>query len=216
MPNIRVLIADDHPLLRNALRSCIEDEPDLMIVAEVENGQDAIRHVIALNPDVAVIDLFMPVVDGIQVVTQILRVNPAAHLMIFTSSTEEDRVAEAIQAGALGYLIKDSGRDEILKAIREVSHGRSYLSPVVAVHLANHLRQKRLTDSQPNMDALTPREIFILNLVGEGASNPDIARQLQIGETTVRTHIHNILQKMGLENRAQLLMAILKQKSKIK
>lgn len=211
---IRILIADDHPLIRDALRACIEDEADMLIVAEVETGQNVILKAQELELDVIILDLYLPDLDGISVLKQILAINPEFHVLFFTSSTEDDKVALAIQSGALGYLIKDSQRAEIIAAIRDVSQGRSYLSSTVAAKLANGLRQQRASTPQSTRDRLTNREEDILALVGQGASNLEIASQLNISETTVRTHIHNILQKMGLENRAQLVMHILRQKTK--
>lgn len=211
---IRVLIVDDHPLMRTALRTIIEDEVDLQIVAEVDNGKDAVIQTLALSPDVAIVDLYIPIVEGVQVIEQITSANPETHALVLTSSIAEEKVAEALLAGALGYLLKDSDRDEILYAIREVSQGRTYLSSNAATKLANNLRHKQASQAARLVEPLTPREQEILDLVSAGASNADIARNLQIGETTVRTHIHNILHKMGFESRSQLMMHLLNQKSR--
>lgn len=210
---IRVLIVDDHPLMRTALRTIIEDEVDMTLVAEIDNGKDAVIQTLALSPDVAVIDLFIPLLDGVQVIEQIAAANPETHTLVLTSSIAEDKVEEAILAGALGYLLKDSDRDEILFAIREVSQGRAYFSQVAATKLANSLRHRQVQNPNAKVEPLTLREQEILDLISAGASNGDIARKLQIGETTVRTHIHNILHKMGFETRSQLMMYILNQKS---
>ncbi|MBK8049325.1 MAG: response regulator transcription factor [Anaerolineales bacterium] len=200
--------------MRTALRTIIEDEVDLQLVAEVDNGKDAVIQTLALNPDVAVVDLYIPVVEGMQVIEQIAAANPETHTLVLTSSIAEDKVAEAILAGALGYLLKDSDRDEILFAIREVGVGRAYLSPHAASKLANSLRQRQSQSSATTIEPLTPREQEVLDRVAAGASNTDIARDLQIGETTVRTHIHNVVQKMGFETRSQLMMHLLNQKSR--
>ncbi len=210
---IRILTADDHPLIRDALRVCIEDEADMEIVAEVVNGRDAIRAAQEHSPDVSILDLYLPDMDGIQVLENILKVQPAARVLFFTSSQEEAKVAQAIQSGALGYLLKDSQREEILRAIREVSQGRSYLSASAAGKLASSLRQNRGAGASALIEPLTQREEEILRLIEEGSSNPQIAAHLHISETTVRTHISHILQKMGLENRSQLLMQLLQRKS---
>lgn len=224
---IRVLIADDHPLMRDALRACLEDEPDIEIAAEVTNGQDAVQTALELFPEVMMIDLYLPDRDGIQVTRDILTVRPDAHIMIFTSSTDEDKVAQAIQAGALGYLIKDSPRSEILQAIHEISRGQSFLSSTAARKLANVMRQSSFLSGNAAGGAeaaggafaagerLTQREGDILALVGEGASNSEIAQKLHIGETTVRTHIAHILRKKGLKNRSELMMALLQDKRKL-
>lgn len=210
---MRVLIADDHPLMRSALRMMIEDESDLRLVAEVDNGRDAINQTLALAPDVAVIDLYIPACDGIQVITQVLAVAPDARLLILTSSVEEGKVAEAIRAGAMGYLIKDSSRTEILHAIREVGQGRIYLSSSAASKLANSMRQRQPPQSGVALNRLTPREQDILRRISAGASNADIARDLQVSQTTVRSHIHNILGKTGFESRNELVMSILSQQN---
>lgn len=211
---VNVLIADDHPLMRDALQACFEDEPDITVIAEAINGQNAVQAALTLHPDVIILDLYLPDMDGIRVLQTIIKAQPEAHILIFTSSTDEDKVAQAIQAGALGYLIKDSPRDEILQAIRDVSQGRSYLSTNVAGKLANQLRQRRSLHVKDNFEPLTQREEDILAYISTGASNADISRNLNIGETTVRTHIAHILQKMELKNRSELLMVLLQQKRK--
>jgi DNA-binding NarL/FixJ family response regulator len=214
MSLIRVLIADDHPLMRKALRTIIVDEADLELVGEVDNGQDAIAQALALRPDVIMIDLYIPLFDGIEVVKQVMAANPAAHLLVLTSSVDDTKVAEAVQAGALGYLIKDSDGPEILHAIREVGNGRGYLSPVAAAKLASGMH-KQLAQRADNLpETLTNREREILEYVRAGDSNAHIARELQIGEATVRTHIHNILRKLGFETRSQLMMYLLSQKNR--
>lgn len=214
MALIRVLIADDHPLMRRALRTIIEDEADLQLIGEADNGQDAIAQAVALHPDVVMVDLYLPLFDGIEVIKQVMAARPAAHMLVLTSSVEEDKVAEAVQAGALGYLLKDSDRPEILHAIREVSQGRAYLSPVAAAKLTSSLHRQHARRTSNLPEPLTSRECEILELISGGDSNADIARQLQIGETTVRTHVHNILRKLGFETRSQLMMYLLNQKSK--
>lgn len=214
MSNLRVLIADDHPLMRNALRTIITDEPDLDLVAEVDNGAAAVAQTLALRPDAAVIDLYLPLFDGQQVIERVLQADPTAHLLVLTSSIDEGNVTRAVLAGALGYLIKDSDRPEILHAIREVGRGRAYLSPAVAVKLANSLRQTHAPKPSADAEPLTHREQQIKEQIGAGASNADIARQLNISETTVRTHIHNILHKLGFNTRNQLMMYFLSQKGR--
>lgn len=211
---ISVLIADDHPLMREAMRACLEDEPDIKVVSEVVNGQAAVQEALTLRPDVLVIDLFLPDMDGIQALAKILKAWPGAHGLIFTSSTDEQKVVQAVQAGAQGYLIKDSPREEILLAIRQVGLGRSYFSTTATEKLASALRQAGGLSNRAFVQPLTQREEDVLALIGEGASNRDIAAKLSIEETTVRTHIFHILQKMGLNNRSELLMVLLQQKRK--
>jgi DNA-binding NarL/FixJ family response regulator len=213
---IYVLIADDHPLMRDALKACLEDEPDIMVAAEVVNGNEALQAARRLPLDVIILDLYLPDIDGIHVLQAILEDKPEARILVFTSSTDEDKIAQAIQSGALGYLIKDSPREELLHAIREVSQGHSYLSAVVAGKLASVLRQKRAANVSSVLEPLTQREENILALVRSGASNTAISRALNISETTVSTHIYHILQKMGLKNRSELLMYLLQQREGLK
>lgn len=212
MRPIQILIADDHPLLREALRGVIEDEDDLILLGEADNGLAAVEVGLNLKPDVAIIDLYMPGLDGLQVIQRLLQADPRARILVLTSATEDDKVAQAIEAGALGYLTKDARRSEIVKAIHEVSQGNSYLPPAIAARLASSLR-RRAVRPVSNGPALTGREQEVLALIAEGASNEEIATHLCIGETTVRTHLHNILQKMGFENRSQLMMHLLREKN---
>lgn len=209
---IRVIIADDHPLMRDALLACFEDDDEISVVAEVNNGQAAIRAGTTLDYDVLILDLYLPDMDGMDVLKEVLSVRPQARVLIFTSSMDEARVSQGIETGALGYMIKDAPRAEILKAVREVSAGRSYLSVTAAGKLASLLRQRRSTEETSMIEPLTEREKEILDLVRAGASNIDIAHRLHIGETTVRTHISHLLRKMGLKNRSELMMHLLQEK----
>lgn len=209
MKPIRVLIADDHPLLREALRSVIDDEDDLVLLSEVDNGLAAVEAARTLKPDVALIDLYMPGLEGMQVIQRILEDDPAAQVLVFTSASDDEKVTQALEIGALGYLIKDARRGEIVKAIHEVSQGRAYLPPAIAARLASGMR-RRAAQAAASGPELTAREQEVLDRIGAGASNEEIAAQLCIGETTVRTHLHNILQKMGFETRSQLMMHLLR------
>ena len=211
---IDVIIADDHPLMRDALQACLEDEADIRVIAEVFNGRDAVQAATSSDVDVIILDLYLPDMDGIQVLKEILKVKPAAAVLIFTSSMDEERITQALESGAMGYLIKDSPPAEIVQAIREVGQGRSFLSATAAGKLATALRQRPSTREGERIELLTSREEDILALIRAGASNLDIAQSLHIGETTVRTHIAHILRKMGLKNRSQLLMALLQQKNR--
>lgn len=209
---IKVIIADDHPLMRDALLACIEDDDGILVAAEVTNGQDAIKAASTLDYDVLILDLYLPDMDGLQVLEEVLKLRSQARVLIFTSSMDEARISQALQAGALGYLIKDAPRAEILKAVHDVAQGRSYLSVTAAGKLANLLRQQRTTDQTAMIEPLTEREEEILEFVRAGASNGEIALKLHIGETTVRTHISHLLRKMGLKNRSELMMYLLQQK----
>jgi len=203
---IRVLVVDDHPLMREALRMAIEDETDMQVIGEATNGEEAVQQAHLLAPDVTIMDLFMPRQDGLHAIAEIKSRAPDAHILALTSSTDETLVLAAIQAGVLGYLMKDSQRDELLQAIREVSRGNTFLPPQIAQKLANSVREQKKQSPAPLVEPLTDREIQVLVLVGRGASNKQIAQTLNVSEGTVRTHVHNLLGKLGLENRNQAIL----------
>ncbi len=203
---IRILVVDDHPLMREALCMAIEDETDMQVVGEAANGEDAVRQARALNPDVTVMDLFMPRQGGLEAIAQIKREDANARMIALTSSTDETMVLAAVQAGVLGYLMKDSQREELLHAIREVSRGNTFLPPAIAQKLANSVREQKKEKPAPPVEPLTDREIQVLGLIGQGTSNKEIAQLLNVSEGTVRTHVHNLLGKLGLANRNQAIL----------
>ncbi len=203
MTSLDILICDDHPLMRNALIAMVEDEADLKIVGTARDGIEASIQACALKPDVTIMDLQMPGKSGIQAINDIRAENPDAHILVLTSSTDDAMVLAAIHAGALGYLIKDAQPPEVLKAIREVACGNSYLPPTVALKLSMSLRRER---EEALVEPLTERELDVLKLVGQGASNKEIGEQLVLTEGTVRTHVHNILGKLGLKHRTQAVL----------
>jgi NarL family two-component system response regulator LiaR len=200
---IGVLVADDHPLMRDALSALVEDESDLKLVGMATNSIEAVNQAHALSPDVTVLDLIMPGKSGIDALNEIRASDPDAHILILTSSTDDAMVLSAIHAGALGYLIKDAQPPEVLKAIREVGRGNSYLPPPVALKLAQSVRRER---EDALVEPLTERELDVLKLIGQGASNKEIAETLVLSEGTVRTHVHNILGKLGLKHRTQVVL----------
>lgn len=204
-PIIRVLLADDHPLMREALVAAIEDEADMQVVGAATNGQEAVQLAQTLNPDVIVMDLFMPGMDGLHAIAEIRAHDPQARILVLTSSIDENMVVAAVQAGVLGYVLKDSQRTELLVAIREVGQGKPHLPPEVALKLANGVRRHGANAASPT-EPLTDREEEVLKLIGQGASNRDIAQKLNLTEGTVRTHVHNILGKLGLTNRNQAIL----------
>ena len=207
----RVLLADDHPLMREALRAAIEDEDDMQVVGEAANGIEAVQLAQTVCPDVIVMDLYMPGMDGLHAIAEIHARDPQAHIMVLTSSIEENMVVLAVQAGVLGYVLKDSQRTDLLEAIRRVGAGKSYLPAEVAIKLANGVRrQSQATAAQP-VEPLTERETQVLKLIGLGKSNREIANALTLTEGTVRTHVHNILGKLGLNNRNQAILYAIRQ-----
>jgi DNA-binding NarL/FixJ family response regulator len=203
---IRVLIVDDHPLMRDALSAAIGDEPDLQVIGEATNGIDAIERARALRPDVIVMDLFLPRKTGLEAIADIRATRADAPILALTSSPDDEMVLKAVQAGALGYLMKDSPRDELLCAIRAVSRGETFLPPPIARKLADALRAQHKPADAPLIEPLTERERAVLRLLGAGASNKQIAQALNVSEGTVRTHVHNVLGKLGLENRNRAIL----------
>ncbi len=203
---LRILVVDDHPLMREAICAAIEDERDMRVVAEAASGTEAVQKANSLHPDVTIMDLYLPNISGLEAITSIIAADPTARILVLTSSTDDENVLAALEAGALGYMLKDSRRLELLQAIRAVGRGDSYVSPDVAVKLANGVRRRGQTAEQPPYEPLTEREQQVLRWLGKGASNREIAQALCLTEGTVRTHVHNILGKLGLTNRHQAIL----------
>ena len=198
---IRVLIVDDHDIVREGQRALISTEPGMEVIGEARNGIEAIELADKLQPDVILLDLHMPKKDGIAASEEIKKGNPEARILVLTSFAEDDRVFAAIKAGAMGYLLKDSSPQKILKSIREVFQGITSIEPRIAKKLMREIQ--RSSDSPPTEEPLTIREMEVIRLIAEGLSNQDIAERLVISERTVRTHVTNILGKLHLANRTQ-------------
>ena len=205
--NIRIVIADDHAVVREGIRALIEITPGMQLVGEAKDGVEAILKVRAAKPDVVLLDVMMPRMDGIEAVSAIKDEMPDARIIILTSFSDDDKVLTAIRAGALGYLLKDSSPQELLQSIRDVHAGKSSLHPSVALKLINEIN--RPTSHMTNED-LTERELQILQLVAQGLSNQEISQALNISERTVGTHISNILSKLDLTNRTQAALYALR------
>lgn len=203
----RILIADDHPLMRAALRNAVESEPGLEVVGEVDNGQAAVEMYSSSHPNVVLMDLFMPVMDGIEAIETIILQEPSARILAITSSNEDEKVVAAIRAGALGYLLKDATRERLVEGIKTVAEGKRYLPPEIGEKLA-----RGLFSESRKTNPLTRREQEVLELLGKGLSNAAIAKQLFLSNSTVRVHIYNILDKLGLEDRNQAVIYAAKTK----
>ena len=207
---IRILIADDHAIVREGLRGLIAGEPDMELVAEAADGLVALQLARALQPDVILLDLLMPRQDGLTTLRQIKQENPAARILVLTSFAEDERVLAAINEGALGYLLKDAATEELLQAIRDVAQGRAFLSSQLAVKVMRELGQPPAYFSTPTK-RLTRRELELLRLLAHGLTNQDIASRLSISENTVARHINSILGKLNLANRTQAALYALRQ-----
>ncbi|MGH2435454.1 MAG: response regulator [bacterium] len=194
---IRILIADDHGVVRQGLRMFLGLDPDLEVVAEAANGAEALRLVRELTPDVVLMDLLMPVMDGIAATRAIRETFPDTEVVALTSVLEDASVVGAIRAGAIGYLLKTTEAEELQRAIHAAAEGQVQLSPEAASRL---MREVRAPESP---ETLTGRETEVLRLVAEGKANKEIAQGLGIGEKTVKTHVSNILAKLGLQSRTQ-------------
>ena len=206
---IQLLIADDHPIVRKGLRALMEDQPDIQVIAEAADGQEAVERARQFKPDVILLDLMMPGKDGLYAIGEIKREQPDARILVLTSYFEDDQVFPAIKAGALGYLLKDSAPQELLQAIRDIARGQSALHPSIALKVIRELNHP--SSLPPTSDPLTERELEVLTLLGQGMSNAEIAARLTISERTVGTHISNILGKLHLASRTQAALYALKQ-----
>jgi two-component system, NarL family, response regulator LiaR len=198
---IKILIADDHAIVREGLRSLIATEPGMELQGEAPDGEVAVKMYEKLQPDVALFDLMMPRMNGIAAIQEIITRYPHARILVLTSFAEDEQILPAIKAGALGYLLKDTTPDELIKAIREVYAGESSLSPVIARKLIQEIN--RPPQRGETIETLSEREQEVLNLLADGLSNQEIAEVLVISERTVRNHVGNILGKLHLANRTQ-------------
>ena len=196
---IRIVLADDHSVVRQGLKMFLGLDPELEIIGEAENGAEAVRLVKELQPDVVLMDMLMPVMDGITA-TQIIRKEmPDTEVIALTSVLEDGAVIGAVKAGAIGYLLKDTQADELRAAIKSAAAGQVQLSPAAAARLMREVRTPEPATAQP----LTDRETDVLKLLAQGKANKEIAFDLIIGEKTVKTHVSNILLKLGVQSRTQ-------------
>lgn len=209
LPAISVIIVDDHPIVRQGLRTLLELQDDIRVAGEAVNGKAAVELASRLSPDVVLMDLVMPEMDGIEATRQICALKPSPRVIALTSFVEDDKVIPAIQAGAVSFLLKDVSSAELLEAIRAAYRGEARLHPNVIRKLMNQVAAQP-TQSQPAAHTLTERETEVLSLVAQGLSNREIAAQLVISEKTVKTHISSLLSKLGQEDRTRLAIYAIK------
>jgi DNA-binding NarL/FixJ family response regulator len=198
---VRLLLVDDHPVVRQGLRTFLATRPDFDVVGEAGDGETAIAEAARLRPDVILMDLVMPGVDGLEAIGRIRAAEPAARILVLTSFASADQVLPALRAGAAGYLLKDAAPAEVEAAIRAVHRGEGLLDPAVTATVLAEFAQPASTD--PGYASLTPREREVLGLLGRGLSNAAIARELVVAEKTVKTHVSSILAKLRLADRTQ-------------
>ncbi|HEX9077218.1 MAG TPA: response regulator transcription factor [Anaerolineae bacterium] len=206
---IRIMITDDHAIVRKGIRALLATEHDIQVVGEACDGTQAIEQAQTLKPDVILMDLVMPKTDGIEATRQITAKIPGMRILVLTSFAADDKVFPAIKAGALGYLLKDSGPDQLIEAIHQVYRGEPSLDPAIARKVLSELSHPPKTPL--TADPLTERELGVLRLVAQGKSNKEIAELLVITEMTVRTHVSNILGKLHLASRTQAALYALRE-----
>jgi NarL family two-component system response regulator LiaR len=206
---IRVYVTDDHPIVRRGIKQLLDTEAGIEVVGEATNGREAVADMDELKPDIVLMDLVMPVMDGIDAIRQIKAAHPSIQILVLTSFATDDKVFPAIKAGALGYLIKDTGPVELVRAIRQVHQGQLTLHPTIAQKL---LKELTLTSEQPpSPDPLTEREVEVVKLIARGLSNQEIAETLVVSIATVYTHVSKILDKLHLASRTQAALYALRE-----
>jgi DNA-binding NarL/FixJ family response regulator len=200
---IRLLIVDDHPVVRDGLRGMLDSQPDFSVAGEAANGREAVQKVEALNPDMVLLDLRMPVVDGVTALREIKIRFPQVQVLVLTTYDSDADILPAIEAGASGYLLKDSSREDLYSGIRAAARGETVLAPSIAARLVDRIRA-------PAEEQLSSREIEVLQLVAEGESNTEIAKHLHISQATVKSHLVNIFGKLGVSDRTAAVTAALR------
>jgi len=204
MNKIKILIVDDHPMMREALQTAFESEDDLEMIGEAPDAIKALKMLETIKPDIIMMDMLLPGMSGLEAIEKIIESNPQAKILVLSSMEDEERIVAAIQAGALGYFPKTAPRTYLLEAIRKVADGIPYMPAGITLKLFQGLRKAKII--QPTNDtqiSLTSRQQEILSLLSEGHSDGEIGKLLHLEESTVRAHLHHILQRLGLKNRTQ-------------
>jgi two-component system, NarL family, response regulator NreC len=213
MPELRILLADDHDVVRKGLRFLLERQPGMEVVGEAKDGREAIKIAEELSPAIVVMDIAMPLLNGIEATSQIVKHNPRVGVIILSMYSDETYLVRALTAGAKAYLLKESTESDLIRAVQAVSLGRPYFSPQIAQTLLeeymHQLQQRGLKDSY---DLLTDREKEILQLLAEGKSNKEVAGLLNLSVYTVETHRNNLMQKLNLHNTAELVLYAVRKK----
>ena len=202
MNKIRLLIADDHPVVRDGLKGMLASQPDFEVVGEAEDGVTAVHLAMELTPKVVLMDLRMPVMDGVRAIGEIKANQPTVQILVLTTYDSDADIVPAVEAGATGYLLKDSSREELFMAIRAAARGEAVLAPTVAARLMGQLRT-------PVEEKLSEREIEVLQLVAHGSSNKEIAKRLHISQATVKSHLINIFSKLEVSDRTAAVTSAL-------
>ena len=207
MKTIRILLADDHAFVRQGTRELLEQQEDLEVVAEADNGRQAVQLALKERPDVVIMDFAMPELNGIEATRQIKAVASAIKVLVLTAYDSEQYVFAFLEAGAAGYLLKDVSVDELVRAIRAVHAGESMLHPAIARKVINHFSQPQQKQSTGDLlEQLTEREVEVLRLAAKGMSNRDISRELNISIRTVQTHLSNVFNKLGVGSRTEAVV----------
>jgi DNA-binding NarL/FixJ family response regulator len=207
MRKTRILLADDHKLMRSGLKALIEQQPDLTVVGEADDGRQAVALAISLKPDLLVMDIGMPNLNGIEAAHQITQANSGTAIVILSMHSDESYVLRALKAGAKGYLLKDSAESDLIRAVHAVAGGKSFFSPAVSkVLLDDYVRKLQRSGAEDAYDLLTPREREVLQLIAEGKSNKDVANLLNLSVYTVETHRSNIMEKLNLRGIPELIL----------
>jgi DNA-binding NarL/FixJ family response regulator len=199
---VRIVVVDDHPVVRDGLRGMLDGQPDLRVVAEAADGREALAQVDRHAPDLVLMDLRMPVLDGVGAIRALARAHPAVRVLVLTTYDEDQDILRAVEAGAAGYLLKDTPREELFRAVRAAARGESVLAPAVTARLLSRLRA-------PAPEVPSERELEVLGLVAKGMTNRAIARSLAISEATVKTHLVHVFDKLGVDDRTAAVTAAL-------
>lgn len=213
MNAIRILLADDHGVVRKGLRFLVEQEPDIKVAGEAGDGREAVRLAKELQPDVIVMDIAMPQLNGIDATAQALKASPASGVLILSMHSDESYILRSLEAGARGYILKDNAEEHLVQAIRVVAQGKPFFSPVIAqTLLEDYMRSLQQKGQQDSYSLLTGREKQVLQMLAEGRSNKDVAQLLDLSVYTVETHRTRIMQKLNLHNTAELVLYAVRKK----